>query len=220
MNKEHVGILTLEQYHLLVSTRTNKPYIDDNGRCYLFYLKSDAEKFINDMSDIKIDNARLFGKQNIAEFYAYGIREIRIKQKGGNIAIIPIEKGDVRKDYTNHLASFSVTMLKQTSKKKYLTALKGAVFLAPILIDPRAEKRYPEMHYSYATSDGNDRYYCLFTTLKEFNSWNKEQAQDWKPVEMPLYKVGRIRADKPIIINPLTDGIIITDKQIQEVLRG
>lgn len=215
-----MNALTLEEYHLLTSEKTEKPYIDEKGRCYLFYLRSEAERFISDMSDIKIEDARHFRIQFVAELYGYGIKTIRLKQKGGDVVEIPIDKGDVKREYTNQLASLSVTLLKQTSKKKYMKALKGAVFLVPVLIDPRIEKRYPDMHYSYATSDGNDKYYCLFTTLREFNLWNAEQAQEWKPVELPLYKIGRIRGHEPVIINPTSDAIILTDKQLLEIMKG
>lgn len=220
MDEKLMNVLTLQEYHLLTSEKTLKPYIDEKGACYLFYLRSDAEKFISDKSDIKIEDAKHFRMPFIAELYGYGIKAINVKQKGGDSALIPIEKGDVKREYTNQLASLSVALLKQTSKKKYMKALKGAVFLAPILIDPRLEKRYPEMHYSYATTNGEDKYYCLFTTIREFNSWNLEQEQEWKPVELPLYKIGRIRGHESVIINPLSDAIILTDKQLQEIMKG
>lgn len=220
MEAKLMNLLTLQEYHLITSEKTSKPYVDQYGCCYLFYIRSDAEKFSSQIPGTKVENARSFRMQFITELYGYGIKGIKLKQKDDKFELIPVEKADAKREYTNQLASLNTLLLKQTSKRKYMKELKEAVFLAPVLIDPRIEKRYPEMHYSYATFDGNDKYYCLFTTLSEFSQWNITQEQDWKPVEMPLYKIGRIRKHNPVIINPTSDAVILSDKQLAEIMKG
>ncbi|MCR5670689.1 MAG: hypothetical protein K6G10_06755 [Butyrivibrio sp.] len=220
METTHLNLLTLTEYYLIRSKKTQKPYIDPNGSCYLFSIKKDAEAFSTALEDTYVDEPRHYRLQFITEIYGYGIKTVMVKQKTNDFEKIPVLKGDAKREYANPKASLNTLLLKQTLKKKYMRELKNAVFLAPILIDPRAVKRYPEMHYSYATFDGNTKYYCLFTTISEFNTWNLSQEQNWMPVEMPLYKVGRIRKNNPVIINPASDMIILSDKQISEILKG
>lgn len=220
MEQEHVNLLTLTEYFLIKSEKTKKPYTDEDGSCYLFETKSDAEVFCKNLSDIKIENPKMYRMQFIAEIYGYGIRQIKVKQRNKDCKTIPVDKKDVRRQFSNPEASYNVMMLNQTRKKKYARELKNVSFITPVMIDPRFIKRYPEMHYSFATTDGNNRFYVLFTSLKEFEDWNKEQEQDWKPVDMKLQKVGRIRKNNHILINPLSDKIILQDKQINEILKG
>ena len=220
MEQELINLLTLTEYFLIKSEKTKKPYSDENGNCYLFEVKSDAEAFAHKKEDVKIENAKSYRMQFIAELYGHGIKGIKVKQRNKEYKIIPVDKKATRRQYANPDASFNVMMLNQTRKKKYAKELKNVVFITPVLIDPRFIKRYPEMHYSYATFDGNERFYVLFTSLKEFTEWNNDQEQDWKPVEMKLQKVGRIRKNSNILINPLSDKIILQDKQINEILKS
>lgn len=220
MDKENTSLLTLPEYFLIESVLTKKPYFDEEARCYLFEKKSDAQAFSDEIKDTKIAEPKHYRLQFITELYGYGAKGIRIMQRDNVFKDIPVEKGDAKKRYFNPEASLNITLLKQTSKKKYAKALKKAHFLAPVLIDPRFTKRYPELHYSCAVTDDDSRFYILFTTLKEFDEWNNAQPQDWKAVEMQLHKVGRIRKGNSILINPLSDMIILQDKQIMEILKG
>ena len=220
MEQKYVNLLTLTEYYLVSSTITDKPYIDEALNCYLFTKKSDAEAFSGELKDTKVLDAKTYRLQFITELYGYGVKNIRVMTRESKFSNIPVEKADAAKQYANPETCRNLILLKQTLKKKYAKALKKGMFIAPILIDPRFEKRYPELHYSYATFDGNDRYYVLFTTLKEFEKWNAEQPQDWKPVEMQLYKVGRIRKNNSVLINPLSDKVILQDRQISEILKG
>nr|WP_297765562.1 SseB family protein [uncultured Butyrivibrio sp.] len=215
-----MNLLTLNEYYLLLSKITGKPYIDERRNCYLFANKSDAESFCEEIKDTEISEASHYRMQFITDMHRLGVTNIRVMPRSNSIEDIPIEESDLKKGYVNIEANFNAIMIKQTRKKKYMKALKRAVFLTPILIDPRLPGRYPEMHYSYATTNGEDMYYCLFTTLSEFDEWNKEQPQDWKAVEMPLYKICRIKKKSPVIINPLSDKLILTNAQVSEILRG
>ena len=71
--------------------------------------------------------------------------------------------------------------------------------------------------YAYIPNDAN-KYYILFTTLQEFEKWNKDKKEDWKPLEINIRDFGRIRKGSPIVINPANDKQIFTDKDIKKML--
>jgi hypothetical protein len=75
------------------------------------------------------------------------------------------------------------------------------------------------MYYSYAKFGSDTKYYVLFSKLSEFEEWNKTQSDEWKPMELDLRKFGRIRDESPVIINPLTDKLILDNKQLNTIYR-
>ena len=220
MEKDDINLLTLKEYYLVESLLTQKPFFDEKMRCYLFEIKSDASAFCKDMKNVKILDAKTYRTLFVSELYGYGATSIRIKPRNGGFKDIAVDNDIKQRKYLNPETCKNIIMLRQTSKKKYARNLKNGKFLSPVLIDPRYVKKYPEIHYSYATFNNDSRYYILFTTLEEFEDWNEEQPQDWKPVELQLHKVGRIRKKNSVLINPLSEKIVLDDSLIREILRG
>ena len=139
MDAKLMNLLTLNEYYLLRSRKTEKPYIDEGRNCYLFANKGDAELFIEEIKDTFIDDKPSnYRMQLITDMHRYGAKNIRVMPRTNQIEDIPIEEKDLKRGYANVDANFNVLMLKQTLKKKYMIALKKDVFLTPILIDERA----------------------------------------------------------------------------------
>lgn len=223
MEQEYVNLLTLTEYHMIMSTITDKPYIDKDFNGYLFELKSDAEGFVKGLknSSIKIPAAYYRVLNLCTELYQYGFKNVKIKKKGKEEFItIPITKADAKTEYYNHYANRYILRLRQTRKSEYLKELKKVPFLAPIIMDVRLPEQYPGIFYSYALFKSDTRYFVLFTTLTEFDEWRKSQMYDWRPAELSMQKFGRIRSKSPVLINPLSDRLILSDKQISKMLNG
>ena len=221
MDQNNVNIFTLIAYHLIMSDITNKPYIDADNKCYLFEAEAEAKEFCGRVEHTHYNKAQNYNVLNAStEFYDDGIEIMCLKRKGKEVIEVPVEYGDCKNCYMNPFTNRNILRLKQTAQKRYLRNLKEAAFLAPLNIEVRFPKQYPRLNYSYASFNGTDIYYTLFTSLAEFNTWNASQNNIWKPMELNLLKFGRIRQTKPVIINPLSDKLILTDSQIQIALKS
>lgn len=220
METEQESLLTLSPYYIVYSDITKKPYIDRNNSCYLFEVKFDAQNFANELGHASVSESAYIKKTtSCTEFYSYGIEQIRIKtRKNKEFVNIKIKEEDITKQFYNVLANRAICRLKQTNETKYLRELKGLPFFVPVLIDIRMPKQYPVIHYSYASFSGMDKYYLLFSTIQEFDKWNKDQENKWSPLGISLDTMGRIRGNDPVIINPIQDKLILTDRLIKTAL--
>lgn len=220
MEQKYVDMLTLSELYMIQSTVTNKPYMDKGYNCYLFEIYNEAEAFKKKIDNTIILDAKYYRAATIcSNLFSQGFIGIKLKKKNIDFVDIPVTEADATKrDYYNSYANRCINRLIQTRQKEYLRNLKDANFLAPILTETRKIKEYPKLFYSYAIYKDDTRYFTLFSTLSEFNEWKETQMYDWKPMELNLKKFGRVRNNSPILINPLTDKLIISDKQCEYIM--
>lgn len=215
MTQDEINKLTQKEMHLITSTLTQRPYIDERNNCYMFELMREAGDFIKNHPGTAYDSAKFYRQIICNDLYAIGVEHIVIKHANAASVTIDVDKNGVKKQFYNVPASRLICQLKQTKKKKYLMELRDKTFIMPVLTDVRIKKHYPHLHYSYATFNGDDYNYLLFTTLQEFDKWNKTQDGKWKAIKTTLSKFDVIRKGKPIYINPLYEQVILTDKQLK-----
>lgn len=223
MTPDETNLLTLHEYYVIMNTSLNKPYIDEQYGCHLFDASMQADAFIGKKAYLsKTDKQSLTQKTYSTQWYSYGIRSITIHQfKEKKTVVIPITEKDCLHQYYNAETNGNLVLLSETSKAKYLYKLARAPLLAPINIEPRTPGHTPKLAYCYATGiQGDTPYYILFSTIQECTKWNEQMPQKWKPLEVNLATFGRIRKGSPVLINPLTDKIVLNDKQIQMALTG
>lgn len=216
MTEEQMDLINLREYYLIKSTATNKPYIDEKRCCYMFDASLEADTFISSHKNTtKADRAFYREETFCTEFYKVGIRGICVRLAKENQWInISIEKVNVRKQFYNAETNGTILLLKETSKKKYLRELQKSQFLVPVEIIHRRPGQCPSLHYCYAIARGNRQYYILFTTIQEFEQWSSSQKQEWEPLQMDLREFDRIRLKHDILINPLSDELVLTNQQI------
>lgn len=220
MNERHLKIITESKYYIIISKDTNRPYIDDNYSSYMFSNAKDANAFIKALKVGAYINkdSKQYTKEVISLFYALGVEKICIKPSGSdNFVDIPVLREDAKKFYYNGYLNSRIYRLKQTKKKKYLRDMYKAKFIVPILLDKRKSQNYPHMHYVYAKLKKNIEFYVFFSTIAEFEKWNTSQKDEWKPLEMRMGDFKKIRKDSPIIINPLSDQLILTGEQVDDM---
>lgn len=215
-------ILTLRRYHLILSSFTHKPYLDKDFCCYMIEDPSEAKAFTEKTVDTYYDEQAYYKQINFCtEFYSYGISAIKVKtRQQTEYTTIPVERLDAKKQYYNPEANRLILRLLETKQKQYLRDMKSVVFLSPVVLDPRHERQYPGIHYSYATTNQTDKYYLLFSTMQEFDTWNAEQEKKCVPLEVDLDTFTRIRHQDPVIINPASDKLILNDKQIKLIYQN
>ena len=220
MTQDEINKLTQKEMHLIISPLTKHPYIDEQDNCYMFELMREASDYVKEKPGTAYDKAQFYRQIICSDLYAIGAKRIIIKQANVSKPIeIEIDKSSVKKQFYNVDTSRLVYQIKQTKKKKYLLKLIDRIFYMPVLIDVRVKKHYPHLHYSYATFNGDDLNYLLFTTLQEFDKWNESQNGKWKALETTLIKFESIRNGKAIFINPLHEQLILTDKQLKMILK-
>ena len=219
MEQNYVNLLSLKSYYPVISDKTGKIYIDKEFKCYLFEIKSEGDAFCGELKNVHLDKSRIFKQiEYCAGFYATGADAIYVKAANMSPAIVPIGKEDLLRQFYNHDLNKAILRLRQTSEKQYLIAFKHANFIAPAIIDSRSKGSYPVIHYSIATTKNESKFFTLFSTLQEFDEWNeKKQASKWQPLQVTLSKIERIRKKSAIVINPLSDRLILTDQQVKMV---
>ncbi len=218
MEQNHINILTLKKLILIVSNDTKRAFIDKDARCFFFEKPSDADKFCTAVKGTSKENKDAMTKSFFCtELYSLGARQIVVQLRDGMTYDIPIEKSDCAKQYYNEKTNLTLTLLQETKEKKYLREMKSAVYIVPIVIESRTKKMYPVIHYCQMVSHDN-KYTVVFTTLKEFEAWNKDQKEEWSSLEMDIMQINRFRKGNKLLINPLSDKVTLNNKHIRTML--
>ena len=149
--------------------------------------------------------------------YGSGITTIRVKLiRRQDFIDVPVTKKDVRRGHYNPIAKAALLRLKQTAKRRYMNILSSALFLTPVVPSLRKRGEYPAIQYGLAKA-GDAQYMLLFTSIPEFDAWNDKQKTRYFPVEMSLPDLSSVRQGRAVYINPCSDRIVLSDKQIKEI---
>lgn len=221
MNQEHTNLLSLSEYCTLISKKTNMPYLDKENNVYIFDTLIDANEFIKTAADTTVSDKEIL-KPSFFITYMYGLGAENVCVKKGDkedFITIPVDKADTKKDFFNPSANRNLLRLLQTGDKKYLRNLKEDIFLCPVKIDKRQAKKYSSIHYACAKLKDDKKFYLLFTTLDEFNKWNEAQGKNCLPLEVNMIKESQIRRNNPVIINPLSNKVILNDRYLKLILK-
>lgn len=217
MKKEFMNLLSLSKYCRIMSHATDRLYIDQSYSCYLFDTEREAGQFCDGTDNTyHTDLENIRPSPFLADCYGIGIERIRVKKVTlKEFQNIPLSASDVRRQYYNPAAQRPLLRLKQTRMKKYLDEMADISLLCAVMPDKRREGQYPALHYAYArfTSDP-EYYYLLFTTIQEFSLWNEEQKNIYSPVKTSPAEFSRVRKTHPVLINPASDRLILTDRQL------
>lgn len=221
MTQEEVNTLTLTTYQVIRTKKTNKMYIDEDGAVHIYEIMGDADKYISETKD---DSLYYDKPESIralffcTEAYDQGADKIFVKPVNKPPVIIEI-KGDyknkeVKRKYYNHGLNRAINGLQQTQKTKYLREIKSQKAIIPIIIDKRLPKQYQRIHFPYVKYGDVKEMFCIFTTLDEFKKWNDEQESKFEPYEIQINLFIKKHKQAGLIINPITDNIILTPKLI------
>lgn len=214
--------LLLGNYYTVNSKKTGKPYVDSKRRVYIFDNTMDARNFMDTNPEVVLnDGETIKQRQFVTAIYDMGAKYIAVKRGiADEFSVIEIELEDCLKNYYNPQASYSAIRFKQTSDLKYLHNFNNCTFLCPTYIERRHYQMFGKTNYACARTKSNQIFYLLFTSMAEFNKWNESQGNKFKPLEVDILKEERIRKGGSVLINPLSDKIIIKDERIKEIMRS
>ena len=221
-------LLSAKKFYPVFSSATKNIYIDKDGCGFIFTVKKEAEEYINalgkDKGYVEMNPQTVSYRKDIKDYYCLGMKTLKIKcRENGDFIDMPLHS-NVAKGYVNAALEFNVTRLKETALKKYLSAMKGNRFLVPVYLPERKKKEYPKVFYCHAVfnDEKKDRREALilFSTMDEFDVWNtdmkKHKRKVFYPLEISSTRTEKVRNGSDIIINPLSDKLLITDKQLKE----
>ncbi len=222
MKDEDKALLTSIKYFPIKSKKTDNYFIDAQGSVFFFVKEEDAKAFAKKEKDVQPIPAHFFEMTElVSNLYSLGANSIRIFNSPDDIKTIPIEKEDTKQGYYNSVVNFNVQRLKHTSAKSYLKSLKDQYLITPVMLYGRRAEQYPVVRYAYGiepSKNPSPKYFVLFTSLQEFDRWNETQGKKFKPVEIEIRRFNTIRKDNPIMINPLSDKLVLTHIQLKKVL--
>lgn len=228
MNQKGIELLTDKKYYVILSIATKQAYIDGDGTGYIFSAKKDAEDFLEETGHDKVyingSSKNISRNKDIRDYFCEGMRKLHVTRRNQKTAEveendIEIKRGDVKKGYYNVALEFNVTRLRETALKKYVLAMKDNNFIVPVYIPSRKEKEYPKLYYCHAVFADKREALVLFSMMEEFDNWNndmiKHKGQQFFPLEISATRVMKARNNGDIFLNPLSDKLFLTDKQLK-----
>lgn len=214
-----IKFLEQRKYYIIYSSITKRIYLSEDYECFAFETKSDIQNYIELLQEsgkkTYFCESVEMNEKKISEIIEQGARTLVVQFRGKD-DFFDIKLSGMttrRKTYTNGMLQGFICLLKQTKKAKYLRNMRKAKFIMPILLDERKDKEFPSFHYVYATMGKGVQYYVLFSTLYEFEEWNKRQKKKWQCIEIIMEDFDKVRQDNAIIINPLSDALVLSNKQ-------
>lgn len=223
MDSQFVNLFTLKKYNVINSSLTNMIYLNAQNECFFMESSIEAKQFCEINKNTYLLDAQYYKNIQIYinTLYQLGVETINIKQKGEkNFTKYHIDKEDLKSNiYFNHTVNQCLLQLQQTGQKRWLQKMHGEVFITPILLVARVEAQYPTIKYSIVKRDGK-QYNILFSTLQEFDEWNSAQISKYGPLEVDLTKFERIRDTRSVIVNPLSNRLILDNNAIKIIKEG
>lgn len=223
MNREALDLLTEKEYVIIRSSRTKEVYVDKDRRCYIFSSVMDAESFCDALGDGTYFDKKmeeLTQNKDMRHFYACGVRKVIVKLRDKDEPKeIPLSRKDVLNGYYNPNLKFHILRLKQTGTKAYLRMMEKDRFIVPVYLKDRSLKEYPYIYYVFAEARETGEFLLLFSSVEEFDEWKKAQKDDRKycPLEITSEKLQRIRKDRDVVINPLSDMLFLGRDQLNDM---
>lgn len=212
------------KFCIITSVITGLPYLDEKYRCYIFEKKREAINFVDDakLADgiiLKYEDINEIDSRILKKIVFQGAKILTLKFDGEpDYLDIRVSKLKIKDNsYKNNILNGLICQLKQTKKAKYLRAMRKTHFIMPILVDNRKEGAYPSMHYIYATMGKTKPYYVLFSTVDDFENWNRNQSRKWDCIEIIMEDFNQIRLKNAVVINPMTDKLVLTGKQVDMI---
>lgn len=220
MQKKDIDKLTLSEYFVIKSSKTNTVYMGPDRQAYLFSAESrnDANQFIKEHEGTYFDDKPAYYQSTnlLQELYPQGFSWVVINNNADEK--IEIVATDIPNDFFNARANANILLLRQSKKKQYLRNMAEETYITPVKIDKRKAKDVPLIHYAYATIPGrSEKFYLLFSTLQEFNKWNAEVGEKWDPLEANIKTFNQIRLQNPILVNPLSDKFVLSHDTLRKL---
>ena len=179
----------IEQAYTIMSSKTGKPYIDEENKCYVFTEEDAANEFSEDIP-VFVDGPRFYELIELkSQCYAAGATMLIIRTEGKDTSY-PLEEKLVSPNYYNSTLNRLIAHIKQNKNRKYLELLPDERFIVPAKVIN--ENDTVKILYAVARNQNDDLMYLAFSDLNEYMLWNAG-VEGWQPLEISydtLYRIG------------------------------
>lgn len=211
-------------YYGIFHKKTKKLYINHNRQSFIFKDHTEAQKKIYETDEnLYSEIINLPKKTTIDDYinnlYESGISSILyIKKDKTTQEIKLISYYKLKKKFTNPAAEMVKTRVQQHLGKTTLQAFYNIKFIVPSKIV--TEKDIQKIEYLLINNkETNNEYLPIFTTLDNYNKWNKKTGQELEPLLIPMKIIKRISGIDGIIININTSDPLYLNKKLLDYIR-
>lgn len=202
-------IFSLNQIYLLESTKTNQPYITEDGACLFFLHEVDAQIKAQNITDVRVSTPRFYTIDVISKLcYTIGASKMVLFVKGKEEEF-KLRESQLKCAFYNHQLASVVMQLKQTGLTKYLYDLALCEYIVPA----KVQKNEDEIHIKYGIvrhiTNKEEILYLAFTNLDEFAIWSTEVGE-WSPLIVSYKRLRSICGNSGFFLNPRGNRLIIT----------
>ena len=209
--------VSINKLYLLMSSVTGHPYIDTNRIAYGFFVKEEAELFVQEFrrqkttqkfERINVDIPRYYVLTDLlATCYAAGASTLRLSKNKDtqDCAIIP-NRLPLR--YYNNELNWIIAMLKTTRKESWLNYLVNCHFIIPAKV---AENKLDILYGTTKIPNSDDFYYLLFSDLTEYSLW-ASKVHGWSPLQVDYDTLYKICHQTGYVFNVTGNRFVVFDK--------
>lgn len=217
-----LNVLSIKQHITIMSEKTKLPYITNKGECFVVESKAEAEGVMQKLPHTYLSDPHMMRQLEVlSEFWGYGIEAIFVKEKGSDYAkmeLSEIKARGSRNAAYNHETCKVLNLLLETGEAEYLRTLSRLPFYAVASVSKRIPERSQSVRYVFAKTSDLKSYYVFFSTLSEFNEWNKSQNNGWSPLSTTFRDFATIRKDDNIVVNPLSQRLILQNYMLKKYM--
>ena len=203
----------IEKAYSIMSSKTGKPYIDDENKCYVFTEEDAATEFSENLP-VFIDGPRFYELIELkSQCYAAGAKVLVIITEGKETAY-SLEEKLVTPNYYNNTLNRLIAHIKQTKNRKYLEMLPDERFIVPAKVVN--ENDTVKILYAVARNQKDDLMYLAFSDLNEYTLWSTGM-DGWQPLEVSYNTLYRIGYHNGFLMNLHGNKIIIKRKWFEYI---
>jgi len=203
----------IEKAYPIMSSKTGKPYIDEENCCYVFTEEEEANEFAGDLP-VFVDGPKFYEMIELkSQCYAAGASTLCIITNGRK-QTYHLEEKQVSPDYYNNTLNRILSQIKHRKKRKYLELLSNERYIVPAKIV--TENDSVKILYAVAKNHNGDMMYLAFSDLNEYMLWSSDR-EGWKPLEIGYDTLYRIGYHNGFLINVCGNRIIFKRKWFEYI---
>ena len=191
--------LELDRSYIIISTATERLYLDEERKAYLFFLKSEAIAFISSHENTKVSKA-VFRNQKKLLSVCYGAGAVHLViTRNSKEELIALTPNRVEPGFYNTDLNAAICLLKETKEEKYIQDMVKEPFLVPVRI--KSDNDTQEIVYGIARHHDKGSFsFLAFSDLDEYQKW-ADVVAGWKPLMVPFDVMCQIGKQHGYIIN-------------------
>ena len=204
---------SIEKAYSVMSSKTGKPYIDKENRCYVFTDELEANEFSENLP-VFVDGPRFYEiKELQSQCYAAGATVLIVRMEGKETSF-PLAEKLVAPDYYNNTLNRLIAHIKHTKNSEYLPLLQKERYIVPAKVENEGDT--VKILYAVAKNQNGDFMYLAFSDLNEYYLWNSI-VDGWEPLEIGYETLQRIGYHNGFLINICGNKLVFKRKWFEYI---